>query len=84
MSFLSRFFGGRTKTYARLATVDRPFIIRDPTIGFLNLLGEAGAPLLEADKLAVGPLFNRTALQQNLWARSMHGSFWIQGFSVRQ
>jgi hypothetical protein len=62
MSLFSRFF----KTSARLPTVDRPFIIRDPAIGFLNLLGEAGARLLEADKQRLGPLFSRTGVSEKL------------------
>jgi hypothetical protein len=36
---------------------DQPLVLRDPTIGFLNLLGDEGVPLLAADKAALSPLF---------------------------
>jgi hypothetical protein len=64
MSLLSRFFGGRTTSVR--TTVDRPLRIQDPTIGFLNLCGEAGAQLLEADRRALGPLFCRTQVTERL------------------
>jgi hypothetical protein len=47
-------------------TVSRPLKINDPTIGFLNLCGEAGARLLEADKLALAPLFGQSKFSDGL------------------
>jgi hypothetical protein len=64
MSLLSKLFGSRTSSVR--TTVNRPLKIHDPTIGFLNLRGEVGAQLLEADKLALGPLFSRTQVSDRL------------------
>jgi hypothetical protein len=64
MNFLSKLFGGRALTVR--TTVNRPLRIQDPTIGFLNLCGESGARLLEADKQALGPLFGQTKVSDTL------------------
>src|SRR5579859_5259223 len=64
MGFLSKLFGSNASTVT--TTVDRPFRIQDPTIGFLNLCGESGARLLEADKRALGPLFGHTKVSDVL------------------
>jgi hypothetical protein len=57
MGFFSNLFGanrsGRFKT-----TVDRPFRISNPRIGFLNLQGAHGAALLESDQETLSPLFS--------------------------
>jgi hypothetical protein len=59
---LSRFedepMGWLPKTLRRqTTTVDRPLRILYPTIGFLNLAGEYGADLAEADRAALSPMF---------------------------
>src|SRR5215469_16245809 len=64
MSLLSKLFGSRTSSVR--TTVTQPLKIHDPTIGFLNLCGEAGAGLLEADKQALGPLFSQTKVSDRL------------------
>ena len=56
MGFLSNLFGsGGTAT--QTTTADRPFRVRDPSIGFLNLQGKEGAPLAAADQSVLSPLF---------------------------
>src|SRR5262249_36578792 len=64
MSLFSKLFGGGGS--AATTTVRRPLKIQDPTVGFLNLSGEAGARLLEADKQALGPLFGQVRVSDSL------------------
>jgi hypothetical protein len=64
MSFISKLFGAEASTVR--TTVNRPLRINDPTIGFINLSGEAGARLLEADKRVLGPLFSQTKVSDAL------------------
>jgi len=64
MSLLSKLFGSSTTSVR--TTVNRPLKIQDPSIGFLNLCGEAGARLLEADKRSLGPLFSQTKVSDRL------------------
>lgn len=56
MGFLSTLFGSRRST-AQTTTVDRPFRIPSPGIGFLNLQGSSGAALAAADQRVLSPLF---------------------------
>ena len=58
MGFLSRLSGGGEKK-PQPAAGNQALRIEDPTIGFLNLLGEKGAELLAADKEKLAPLFPR-------------------------
>ncbi len=58
MKWLSRLFR-RTETTQK-TTADRPFAIQRPTIGFLNLQDDAGAPLLENDSRELSPLFGNS------------------------
>ncbi len=55
MGFFSKLFGARESSVR--TTVDRPFRISSPNIGFLNLQGAQGAALAEADQIALSPLF---------------------------
>jgi hypothetical protein len=64
MSLLSKLFGGRASSVR--TTLNRPLEIQDPTIGFLNLSGEAGVGLLEADRGALGPLFSQAKVSDRL------------------
>jgi hypothetical protein len=64
MGLLAKLFGNRTSSIR--TTVNRPFKIQDPSIGFLNLHGDAGARLLEADKLALGTLFSKIKVSDEL------------------
>ncbi len=57
MSIFSRLFG-RGKSTSRVTTVDNPYRIANPTIGFLNLDGPSGAALAAADREVLSPLFN--------------------------
>lgn len=56
MGFLSNFFSG-SKSSTQNTTVDRPFRIPSPSIGFLNFLGAQGAVLVAADQKVLAPLF---------------------------
>ncbi len=56
MGFLSNLFGGR-KSNNQATTVERPFRIPSPSVGFLNLQGASGAVLAEADRQVLSPLF---------------------------
>ena len=56
MGFLSNLLGGR-KPDTQTTSVDRPFRIPNPSIGFLNLQGPPGAALAEADRQVLSPLF---------------------------
>jgi len=64
VSLFSKLFGGIAS--AVTATLTRPLRIQDPSIGFLNLCGESGARLLEADKQALGPLFSQVRVSDSL------------------
>jgi hypothetical protein len=59
MGFFSRVFG-RRKPETKRTTASKPFRIENPCIGFLNLAGQSGASLLEADKGALSPLFKES------------------------
>jgi hypothetical protein len=53
MGIFSKIFGGGTvKT-----TADRPFVIANPTIGFLNLKGAEGEKMIASDSSVLAPLF---------------------------
>lgn len=41
----------------RPTSVDNPYVIANPTLGFVNLLGTAGADLLERDRTALAGVF---------------------------
>ena len=41
----------------RTATAHHPYVLKNPVIGFLNLLGERGAALAESDSRALADLF---------------------------
>jgi hypothetical protein len=57
MGFLSSLFGAnRTQS----TTADNPLRLKDPTVGFLNLMGETGAEFIESDAYILSPLFGRT------------------------
>ena len=56
MGFFSNLFGGR-RSSTMTTTVDRPFRIANPTIGFLNLQGSSGTALAAADQRVLSPLF---------------------------
>jgi hypothetical protein len=56
MRFLAQLFG---KTRVQTTTAERPFQIRGPSIGFLNLLGADAAALVEADQRMLAPLFKQ-------------------------
>ena len=63
MSWLKRIFGQADAStpggspVTRRITVKNPLNIQSPRIGFFNLLGSVGQPLLDTDKAALGPLF---------------------------
>jgi len=65
VGIISKLFGRRSGTAnghpsgrkAIRTTVDRPFRISQPRIGFLNLQGSQGAALAEADQRILAPLF---------------------------
>jgi hypothetical protein len=63
-NLLSKLFGSRTSSVR--TTLAKPLKIQDPTIGFLNLGGETGAGLLEADRQALGPLFREAKARDRL------------------
>ncbi len=56
MSFLSKLFGSK-ETTRQETTADNVFCIPRPTIGFVNLLNEAGTSLVESDHAQLAPLF---------------------------
>jgi hypothetical protein len=64
MGLLAKLFGKRASSVR--TTVNRPLKIHDPTIGFLNLCGDVGTRLLEADKSALGPLFSQIKVSDEL------------------
>jgi hypothetical protein len=57
MGFLTSLFGS---TRTRRTTANEPLRLNDPTLGFLNLMGEGGEALMEIDANVLSPLFNRT------------------------
>jgi hypothetical protein len=59
MGFLSRLFASSAKgsSRTRSVTVNDPVIITAPSIGFVNLMGAEGEPLLAEDKAALSGLF---------------------------
>lgn len=57
MNFLSRLFSRDRESPIQRTTADRPLRIANPTIGFLNLAGPAGALLSQADQFVLAPLF---------------------------
>jgi len=68
MALFSRLFGGSGSVSARgsqVTTADRPFVMKNPAIGFLNLQGERGAKLAECDSRALSPLFTASQMSQN-------------------
>lgn len=65
MSFFSRLFGRHHST-TQVTTVDRPFRIANPTIGFLNLQGTAGEALVNGDRRALSPLFRNSRVSTDL------------------
>lgn len=59
MALFGNLFGGR-KSATRTTTIDNPFRIANPSIGFFNLQGAAGATLAEADQRVLSPLFKQS------------------------
>jgi hypothetical protein len=57
MGFLTSLFGS---TRTRQTTANNPLRLNDPTLGFLNLMGESGEALMEIDANVLSPLFTRT------------------------
>ena len=57
MGLLSRLFRSNNATTTRKTTVQDPFRIDNPAIGFLNLRGSAGEETMKADYRALAPLF---------------------------
>ena len=56
MHFIKKLFS-RKQPIVITTSVDKPLRIKDPEIGYLNLLGAAGEPLIEADKKILNGLF---------------------------
>ena len=65
MGFLSKVFDGK-KSITRKTTADSPFCIENPTIGFLNLQGQKGNILLEADRKLLSPLFKSSKVSSDV------------------
>jgi hypothetical protein len=57
MSFLNSLFGSKRTLRT---TANNPLRLNDPTLGFLNLMGETGEALMETDAKILSPLFGRT------------------------
>ena len=62
MSLFSRIFRSRKKSKprvesSRVTTVENPFCMKNPTIGYLNLLGATGKEMLRMDQQLLSPLF---------------------------
>ena len=63
MGLFSRLFGSQkstemaTASITRKTTVQNPFRIDDPVIGFMNLRGGAGEETMKTDRQILGPLF---------------------------
>jgi hypothetical protein len=59
MGFFSK-LAGSGKMKPQPTTSSKPLCIQDPTIGFLNLLGEKGDELLAADRNKLAPLLAKS------------------------
>jgi hypothetical protein len=57
MGFLTSVFGARRTLRT---TADNPFRLSNPTLGFVNLMGERGEALMESDASILAPLFGQT------------------------
>jgi hypothetical protein len=60
MNWLLRVFGGRateSKTFTTRRDGIDMLVVRRPSIGFLNLIGEAAEPIVAEDKQVLEPLF---------------------------
>ena len=68
MGLFSKLFSG-WRSSAQVTTVDRPFQISRPSIGFLNLQGAAGAALAEADRGVLAPLFHASEVSTDVVPR---------------
>lgn len=64
MGLLSKLFGGAARSVS--STLTKPLKVQDPTIGFLNLSGHAGAALMDLDQRALGPLFSQVRVSHEL------------------
>src|SRR6266702_3692759 len=58
MGILTALFG--SKRSSRKTTSEDPLRLKNPTIGFLNLMEDSGQALLESDAKTLAPLFRRT------------------------
>jgi hypothetical protein len=62
MQWLKSLFGGRPSAgesyISRPVTHQHPFVIQNPKIGFLNLIGASARPLVDEDVTALKPLFS--------------------------
>lgn len=62
MQWLKSLFSGKSavaENYpTRRITHNRPLVIKDPTVGFLNLMGASVRPLVDEDLTALKPLFS--------------------------
>jgi hypothetical protein len=50
--------GRSSRSSGDTTTADHPFVIEKPAIGFLNLQGDSGTPLMDKDSRELSPLFN--------------------------
>jgi hypothetical protein len=66
MNFLSRLFSRGRQSSVQRTTADRPLLIANPAIGFLNHAGAAGAVLAQADQRVLSPLFNEVMTSEDL------------------
>jgi hypothetical protein len=57
MGLLTSLFGSKQTLRT---TANHPLRLKDPTLGFLNLMGESGAALMQTDANVLSPLFGRT------------------------
>jgi hypothetical protein len=57
MGLLTSLFGSKR---TRQTTANNPLRLINPTLGFLNLMGESGEALMETDASVLSPLFGRT------------------------
>jgi hypothetical protein len=64
VDFLKKLFGARESS-TRTTTVNAPFRIQNPRIGFLNLQGESGTALAEADRRTLSPLFKESHISSD-------------------
>jgi|SRR5579859_49947 len=65
MNFLTRLFARGHQSSVQGTTADRPLRIANPTIGFLNHAGTAGALLSQADQRVLSPLFKVLRTSEN-------------------